>query len=361
MRSLRPITAARRLAAASIVTFTLAAGLAAGVPAALAGVPGCAWQPLSLINGWQGEQSAWGTGDPAFCASSDGMIYLSGSLAGGTLDQFATLPSYDWPAHTTYLSAYTFGGVPGVVRIDTDGAIFAYEGNSTQFTSLAGLSYASASMAQTAITPLINGWQSANSAYQTGDPSYAVSSSVAHLSGSVLYPNGSPWQTSWNFANLPAAIRPTGCFTTDVYTYAGGTGNITVDHQGNISGANPQYASLAGVSYPVGNVPWQPLTLANGYGNFSLAGCNNASYYIDAGVIYLTGFIEFSGSFSGELGVLPPGARPAHTLYLVVYGGAANAEYVTLEIEPNGEMYVSGAGGSVPCIQLDGLSYHTGS
>ena len=361
MRSLRPIAAARRVAAASAVALALTAGAAAGVPAAQAGVPGCSWQPLTLINGWHSEQSAWSTGDPSYCATSDGMVYLSGSLAGGSLDQFAALPAGNWPAHTTYLSVYTFGGTPGVVRVDTDGTIDAYGGNATQFTSLAGVSYASAAVAQTPITPIVNGWASANSAYHTGDPSYAVSNGVAHLSGSVLYPNGSPWSTSWNFADLPPAIRPTGCFATQVYTFAGSTGYVTVDHQGNISGANPQYASLAGVSYPVGNVPWQALDLVNGFGNYSLAGCNNASYYIGSGVIYLTGYITFNGPFTGELGVLPAGARPTHNLYLVVYGGSPSTNYVTLEIDTNGVMWVANAGGTVPCIQLDGLSYRTGS
>jgi hypothetical protein len=51
---------------------------------------------------------------------------------------------------------------------------------------------------------LVNGWQSAQFGYNTGDPAYPVSNGVVHLSGSLLQPTGS----NQIFAVLPKADRP---------------------------------------------------------------------------------------------------------------------------------------------------------
>jgi hypothetical protein len=369
MRSMRSVAAVRRVLAASAVAFTLAIGIGAYAPAASAGIPGCSWQSLTLMNGWQSEQNAFGTGDPSYCVTSDGMVYLSGSLAapnGASGDEFAVLPSYAAPAHSDYLNVYTLNGTLGVLRVDPDGSLHAYGGKfnneATQFTSLAGISFPSA-VAEQGMMPLLNGWQSAQSMYDTGNPATYVSGGVVHLDGSVFNPNGPPpfGSTTWTFAVLPAADKPTDCFSTNVYTFAGGTWSIWIDQSsGDIAAADASYTSLAGVSYPVGSTAWQPLTLLNGQNANGY--CKVASSYVSGGVVYLTGFLQFPGGFNGEFGVLPAGARPAHTLYMVIDGDGPNgAVYVTLRIDPSGAMYIFGSGSNTNLVSLAGLSYHTGS
>jgi hypothetical protein len=362
MRSMRPI-AARRVLAASAVALTLAIGVGANVPAANAGVPGCSWQPLQLLNGWQSEQGGFGTGDPSYCVTSDGMVYLSGSLAapnGASTDEFAVLPSGDAPAHLDYLNVYTMNGTLGILRVNPDGSLHAYGGQATQFTSLAGISFASA-VTEQGMMPLLNGWQSAQSAYSTGDPAFYVSGGIVHLDGSVLRQGGSPpaGSNEWNFAYLPSAAMPTdACFADNVYTYAGGTWPLQINPDGSIWGANGQYTSLAGVSYPASAI-WQPLNLLNGTNVTGL--CKPASSYIAGGVVYLTGYLNFPAGFNGEFAVLPAGARPAHTLYMVIDGdGPNNAVFVTLRIDTDGAMWIFGSRTTADnFVSLSGLSYHT--
>jgi hypothetical protein len=363
MRSIRPVTTARRVLAASTVALTLAIGIGANAPIASAGVPGCSWQPLTLMDGWHSEQSAFGTGDPSYCLTSDGMVYLSGSLAGGSGDEFAVLPSYAAPAHLDYLSVYTMNGTLGFLRIDPDGSMWAYGSQAAQFTSLAGVSFLSA-VTEQGMMPLLNAWQSAQSAYLTGDPAYYVSGGIVHLDGSVYRPSGPPLagSTQWTFAVLPSSARTAeaNCFSVDVYTYAGGTASIFIGSDGSINAANASFTSLAGVSYPAAPVTWQSLTLVNGQNATGL--CPVLSYYISQGVVYLTGFLQFPPGFNGEFAVLPPGARPAHTMYLNEGAtGEPNLVYDTVRIDPSGGMYVFDSGNSTYFVGLSGLSYHTGS
>jgi hypothetical protein len=364
MRSIRPVATARRVLAASTVALTLAIGIGANAPIASAGVPGCSWQPLTLVNSWHSEQNAFGTGDPSYCLTSDGMVYLSGSMAGGNGDEFAVLPSYAAPAHLDYLSVYTLNGTLGFLRIDPDGSMHAYGSQSAQFTSLAGVSFLSA-VTEQGMMPLLNSWQSAQSAYLTGDPAYYVSGGIVHLDGSVYRPIGPPLagSTQWTFAVLPSTARTTeahNCFSVDVYTYLGGTADIFIGSDGSINAANGSFTSLAGVSYPTAPATWHSLTLLNGENGTGL--CLPLSYYISQGVVYLAGFLEFPPGFNGEFAVLPPGARPAHTMYLNESAtGEPNLFFDTVRIDPDGGMYVFNSVDGNYFVDVSGLSYHLGS
>jgi hypothetical protein len=339
--------------------------------------PDCTWQPLALQNGWQSAQPVYGTGDPSYCLGSDGMVYLSGSLAapgGATSDQFAVLPPSAAPAHRDYLSVYTFAGTLGVLRIDPDGSLHAYNaqafaGQAAQYTSLAAVSFPAGGTAEQGLA-LQNGWQSGQPAYGSGDPAYLISGGAAHLDGSTLQP-GSALSI---FTTLPAQAAPARCdFVTNVYTFAGTTGPMVIG-ENQISGAtlaaNDQFTSLAGLSYPVAQVSWQPLAMLAGS---QADACDPLSYAVVNGVVYLSGTMQFPssraipGGFSGEFAVLPAGARPAHVLYLDVAGqGANNNKWVTLRIDPSGAVSVFNGGqgfaGSSTLkfeVWLDGLSYHS--
>lgn len=373
MRSIRYVVALRRGLIATGAATAMAIGIAGVAPVAQAGVPACVWQPLTLINGWQSGQGAFGTGDPAVCAGTDGMVYVSGSLTapnGSTSEEFAVLPSGYAPAHTDYFTVYTNNGAVGVVRIEPDGSMWAYYGNATQFTSLAGISFPADTAGVQGLMPLLAGWQSAQSPYLTGNPGYFVSNGVAHLDGSVYHPNGTPqWgsDTAWTFAQLPASATPSHCMTINTYTFAGGSNDLFIDQtNGAIHGANAQYTSLAGISYPVSANAWQPLTLVNSVG----LTCDQADSSVGYGVVYLTGYIGVSQGYSGEFAVLPPGQRPAHTLYLNVNAtGTGSNDWANLRIDTDGEMSVFNLGGYPPngvspggaYFSIAGLSFRVNS
>ena len=349
--------------AAALVLLGLA-GAAVGAPAASASTQ-CQWQPLSLQPGWHSEQSAWDTGDPAYCIDS-GFVYLSGSLAqsGSSGDYFAGLPQEARPASNLYLSVYTYGGTTGVVQIDTNGAMYAYGGSATQFTSLAGISFPMATLETgQPITPLGDGWQSADSQWDTGDPSYYLSNGVVHLSGSVY----NPVNQDWYFAGqLPQGAWPAYSQVINTYTYGGTPGQLLVDkgyssypptpanevdYMGAADDANShghanQYTSLAGITYPAAGSVETHLAPLNGWqAGTDTSEANGPSYYLSNGVVYLDGGVINTGS--GTVAMLPPGARPTHTLYLTVGTGNDNWYPAVLQINPDGSMYTYGAPPSV--------------
>jgi hypothetical protein len=121
-------------------------------------------------------------------------VYLSGSIAqtSGTNSTFGFLPPGERPAYEIYLDVYTLNSTYGVLRIDPSGLMEAYFGSATGYTSLAGVSFPVAGVSQTGVMPLENGWESAQSAYNTGDPAFFISNGIVHLSGSLQRPSGTP-------------------------------------------------------------------------------------------------------------------------------------------------------------------------
>jgi hypothetical protein len=220
-----------------------------------------AMSTLSLANGWQSADAEFGTGDPSYSVSN-GMVYLSGSLdqAAGDNQVFGVLPPAARPAHTMYLSIYTFGGAVGLLEIDTNGNMLAYDGGAPQYTSLAGVSFPVAPATANQLT-LINGWQPAQSAYGTGDPSYSVKNGVVHLSGSLFQPPAAG--DTQEFAVLPKAARPkyflyikTAVSPPDSIA---AQGQIVICPNGDMySDSFPlseseSFTSLGGISYPLGS------------------------------------------------------------------------------------------------------------
>ena len=220
-----------------------------------------AMSTLPLENGWQSSDAQYGTGDPSYSVSN-GMVYLSGSLnqPAGDIQVFGVLPLAARPAHTMYLNVYGFDGGVTELEIDTNGNMLAYEGGAQQYTSLAGVSFPVAPATAEPLT-LINGWQSAQPPYGTGDPSYSVRNGVVHLSGSLLQPPA-PGDTQ-DFAVLPPAAWPkyylyikTAVSPPDSIAAAG---DIVISPDGRLySDSFPvseseAFTSLAGISYPVGS------------------------------------------------------------------------------------------------------------
>jgi hypothetical protein len=371
----------RGVIVAAAAVAAVGSGVVAGAPAASAS-NNCQWQPLSLQNGWHSEQSAWDTGDPAYC-TDNGYVYLSGSMArtNNASTYFAQLPQQAWPGSNLYLSVYTMNGTTGYLMIDTSGRMYAYsgpDGDATHFTSLAGVSFPEASVAQQSLQ-LLHGWQSANGQWGTGDPSYSVTDGVVHLSGSLNGSQVTPGlsdNAAEEFAVLPSGARPFWCSSTETYTYAGVPGVVAVEPTGEMDAyatgghiyntPSAQYTSLAGISLVEASVlGGKALALASGWSASTDSGCTN-SYTVDPGynlidgVVYLSGdMINSNGSPDGYFATLPAEARPAHTLYLILNEGPAM--HASLEIDPNGNMRVFGSGPANGVDSLTGLSYQVSS
>lgn len=353
------------LAAASVLM--LAAGVGVGTRPASAGIkPTCQWQALNLINGWRSEQSGYDSGDPSYCVS-DGMVYLSGSMTQAVNEgtEFAVLPQEAWPTHNLYLAVYTYNGADGSVQIDTDGSMYAFGGDAAGYTSLAGISFPVPDTG-TAL-PLLNGWQSAQSAWDTGDPSYTVTNGTVYLSGS-LFQNTNTWGAS---AMLPPGARPAYAITMAVYSFGGVLALLHVYPDGPIwvgGGKAQQFTSLAGLSFPAASVSSQQLNLLNGWlapqNTYAAIG---PSWYVSDNVVHLFGYM-YNPVSNPEFAALPQGLWPTHTLYLNAFFSDANNPNAILtailRINPDGSMYALGIPPNAPSndfFVLDGISYHSGS
>ena len=205
---------------------------------------------LALRNGWKSDQLTYSSGDPAYSVSK-GVVYLSGSLTGGSNGSAAaTLPKAARPKHQIYLSVYTYGGTTGTLEILPGGGILVSGNSAVHFTSLAGVSYP-VSGTKWHNFKLINKWKPASASYPSGNPGYALISGVVYFTGAMTGPAASSIQ----WANLPRAIRPADAAEFRTYTYAGSTGFFVLSGHYALISSTPSsnataYTELAGLSYP---------------------------------------------------------------------------------------------------------------
>jgi len=210
---------------------------------------------LTLLNGWQSGQQ-FGTGNPAFW-QKNGVVYLLGSLrapSGFSSKNFAVLPPGAHPARVLYINTEGYGGAPERITIGTNGAMTVLSSQGDNFTSLAAISFPAAPTTGHKLT-LINGWQSSQSQYGTGDPGYWVSNGIVHLVGSL---NQNPSDFDAQFAVLPTAARPAHELVLPTYTNEGAFGYVIILPAGQIYVLNlgsdtsaKLYTSLANIAYPV--------------------------------------------------------------------------------------------------------------
>jgi hypothetical protein len=206
---------------------------------------------------------------------------------------------------------------------------------------------------------LINGWQSDQGQWDSGNPAWAVKNGIVYLSGSLHLPGGTPGSNS-EFAVLPPAARPAHQQDMTVYTNGGTFGALEIWTTGQLFVQSPivadgqGYSSLAGVSFPAATTAMHTLNLRNGWqGN--AYGDGDPAYTVTGGVVHLTGDLHQPSGTNEEFAVLPAAARPAHTLYLNVstFGNTTGV----LRIYPDGVMQAyQGNGQNVPSQNLTSLA-----
>jgi hypothetical protein len=164
--------------------------------------------------------------------------------------QFAALPRGFRPAHNLWLPVYSFAGTEGSIEIAASGQMYAFGGDVTTYTSLAAISFPVRSV-RVHNLPLLDGWTSSQSQFNSGNPAAGVQGVVVYLAGSMHQPSSA---TGNHFATLPRGLRPSHVTVIPVYTYNGAAGAIAVEASGEmfVSGHGPEsaYTSLAGISFP---------------------------------------------------------------------------------------------------------------
>ena len=370
-RAFQSLVAAAGLAALGVTAGGGSASAATAQPARST-ITGVNWHQLTLINGWVPGQSQFpGDGIPAWTVRN-GVVYLAGSViqTGGDLGEFAVLPPAARPSHVLYMTVDVAGqGTHGWVLIEPNGAMYAMGdpySDAQAFTGLAGISYPAKAMGMSKLS-LVNGWQSADAEFGTGDPSYSVSNGMVHLSGSLDQPAGD----NQVFGVLPPAARPAHTMYLSVYGFDGGTAELEIDTNGNMlayEGGAQQYTSLAGVSFPVASAATTQLTLINGWQSAQPSyGTGDPSYSVSNGVVHLSGSLlqPPAPGDTQDFAVLPPAARPKYYLYIntEVSPPDSIAAAGDIVISPDGRVYSNSfpLSESEAFTSLAGISYPRGS
>jgi hypothetical protein len=370
-RAFQSLLAAGAMAALGVTAGAGSASAATARPAVPA-ITGVTWHQLTLINGWvSGQSQEPGDGIPAWTVRN-GVVYLTGSVmqTGGDLGKFAVLPSAARPSRVLYMTVDVAGhGTSGWIIIYPNGAMYATANTYSDaqgFTGLAGISYPAKAMAMSTLS-LENGWQSADTQYSTGDPSYSVSNGMVYLSGSVYQPAGD----NQVFGVLPPAARPAHTMYLSVYTFDGALGELEVDTNGDVlayEGGAQQYTSLAGVSFPVASATMNPLTLINGWHSAQPSyGTGDPSYWVSNGVVHLSGSLlqPPAPGDTQDFAVLPVSARPKYYLYIKTEVSPPDsiAAAGDIVISPDGRVYSDSfpLSESEAFTSLAGISYPRGS
>jgi hypothetical protein len=125
-------------------------------------------------------------------------------------------------------------------------------------------------------------------------------------------------------------------------------------------GSGASYAAVRTASaQPSARVTFHTLTLLHGWKSSQHQyDSGNPAYAERDGIVYLSGSLHTTSGSGFPFAVLPKGNRPSHYLWLTIY--TLDGTSGTLEIQPNGSMYVSG-GSATGYASLAGVSFALGS
>jgi hypothetical protein len=203
---------------------------------------------LKLEHGWVSDQAIYGSGNPGY-AISRGVVYLSGSLHGGTKPVALVLPKAARPPHEMYRSVYTSDGSTGTVAIRPNGQVQLFGASAADFTSLAAISYP-VTGAKWHSFFLTGAWKSGASRFHSAAPAYTTINGVVYLTGTMYQTTGA----NVHWANIPAAVRPAALSYFEVNVVTGATGTVSIFAIGRVDSTPFADAragtSLGGLSYP---------------------------------------------------------------------------------------------------------------
>ena len=97
-------------------------------------------------------------------------------------------------------------------------------------------------------------------------------------------------------------------------------------------------AASANTTAPATGITWHQLSAINGWHSAQQKyNTGNPRWAVNGGVVYLSGSVLRSSGSSSLFAVLPPQARPSHTMWITVY--TLNDTTGTLAITPSGKMF----------------------
>ncbi len=150
-----------------------------------------------------------------------------------------------------YVLVYNNEGAAGVVKVYPSGKIVPTGGAASTYTSLANISYPVASIKWHNFK-LTAGWKSADPAFHTGSPAYAVINGVVYVGGALNDQKAS----SGLWTSIPASIQTSDQVFVEVATTGSTTGSADFAENDGLAGSTPvanaqQFTSLAGIAYPL--------------------------------------------------------------------------------------------------------------
>ena len=321
---------------------------------ACAGATGQAFTPLTLQNSWTG--AAFGTANAAAALDCSGIVQLKGGISTtGTNTTALTLPTALRPPADVWLPVDGFNAAKVRLYVASTGVVNVYPQNaatdSTQFTSLEGVSFPLSSKGYTALT-LQNGWTQYSG---TRTPA------VANVGGIIRFQGAISAGTSTSLFTLPAGMAPptTTYVTVDLLYAAKGrlviqsTGVVTVEAQNAFSDAQG-FTSLEGAWFALSSSGYTTLGLQNKWATYTRAPAVSIS----------NGIVRFQGAMYGDGSsfypfVLPVGFMPAASVYTPV--DLCNANKGRLDVYTDGTVLVEAEGGTTSnasCFtSLEGVSF----
>jgi hypothetical protein len=194
----------------------------------------------------------------------------------------------------------------------------------------------------TAVTPaiatpltLVNGWT--NAPFGTNNAAVQTFNGIVHLKGAIA--NGTASEVFF----LPAGFRPASTVYVPIDLCNSQNGRLIIQPSGevdvqaeNLFSYAQCFTSLDGVSFAPNSMGFTPLTLINGWTNYTF-GTSNAAVRTINGVVHFKGAIATAGT-NTEPFVLPVGSRPAKVVYVPV--DLCNSANGRLIISPNGVVIV---------------------
>lgn len=311
---------------------------------------------LTLENGW----AATSADAKAEAFVDEGIVYLKGSVSGGSSPILFTLPPSMRPAAQLYvtvkLSSFFLASYAGRLWIRPDGVAVVQPrsgdlSDATDYTSLDGVKFALNASGFTPLT-LENGWVGAP--FSTSAPAAALIDGIVHLKGGMA--SGAYGSTAFT---LPPGMRPAApvYVKTSLCNVTAGTLSFQPSGAVTVSAVSDAqcFTSLDGVSFAPSANGFTPLPLLNDWTS-PPSGLNDVAVSLVDGIVRFKGSVSRAEFDSSLVAVLPPEMRPATDV--VIATGLCGGDIGRIFVRPTGETHIVGGGLGFSCgADFDGASF----